>query len=125
MNRLSSIALVLLIMSTASPDYSPPPGVLNPFVTQASISSTICKPGWTRTIRPSVRYTNALKLKQLKERHMPQTPSAVELDHWISLEIGGHPKDQKNLWPQPYANIGPAGSAKMKDTLENALNTVV
>ena len=34
------------------------PGVLNPAVTQATIRSTICGRGWTRTIRPPVSYTN-------------------------------------------------------------------
>jgi hypothetical protein len=36
------------------------PGVVNPDVTQANIGSTICRHGWTRTIRPPVEYTNAL-----------------------------------------------------------------
>ena len=30
------------------------PGVLNPAVTQATIRTTICTRGWTRTIRPPV-----------------------------------------------------------------------
>jgi hypothetical protein len=30
-------------------------------VTQATISTTICKSGWTKTIRPPTSYTNALK----------------------------------------------------------------
>ena len=42
------------------------PGVLNPDVTQANIGSTICVRGWTRTVRPPVDYTNALKLKQMR-----------------------------------------------------------
>ena len=36
-------------------------------VTQATISSTICKTGWTATIRPPASYTNALKRAQLAE----------------------------------------------------------
>ena len=39
------------------------PGVLNPDVTQATIRSTICRSGFTRTIRPPVGYTNELKVK--------------------------------------------------------------
>jgi len=39
------------------------PGVLNPDVTQGNIRSTVCKSGWTTTIRPPVSYTNALKAK--------------------------------------------------------------
>ena len=37
------------------------PGVLNPDVTQANIRSTICRHGWTSTIRPPSSYTDALK----------------------------------------------------------------
>jgi hypothetical protein len=32
------------------------PGVLNPDVTQANIRSTICRRGWTSTIRPPSSY---------------------------------------------------------------------
>ena len=45
-------------------------------VTQATISSTICKTGWTATIRPPASYTNALKRAQLAEWHYAdQNPS--------------------------------------------------
>src|SRR3712207_3940055 len=43
------------------------PGALNPDVTQATIGSTICVRGWTRTIRPPSSYTSALKVEQLAE----------------------------------------------------------
>ena len=43
------------------------PGVLNPDVTQANIRSTICRHGWTATIRPPVDYTNALKRRQMRQ----------------------------------------------------------
>jgi len=41
------------------------PGALNPSVTQANIHSTICVPGYTKTIRPPASYTTALKIRQL------------------------------------------------------------
>jgi hypothetical protein len=41
------------------------PGAVNRSVRQGTIGRTVCKLGWTRTVRPSVRYTNALKLKQM------------------------------------------------------------
>jgi hypothetical protein len=45
-----------------------------------------------------------------------------EEDHLIPLELGGHPTDPKNLWPEPYAsNTG----ARVKDKLENALYELV
>src|SRR4051794_16847852 len=42
------------------------PGVLNPDVTQATIATTICVHGWTRTVRPPSSYTGDLKLRQMR-----------------------------------------------------------
>jgi len=42
------------------------PGVLNPDVTQQTIGATICVPGWTKSVRPSTDYTNALKVRQMR-----------------------------------------------------------
>jgi hypothetical protein len=63
------------------------PGVLNPAVTQATIASTICRRGWTRTIRPPVDFTNALKVRQLHQYGLRGPPSAYQEDHLISLEL--------------------------------------
>lgn len=95
------------------------PGVLNPDVTQETIGSTICRRGWTRTIRPPVEYTNALKLRQMKEYGETGPPSAYQEDHLISLELGGHPTDPRNLWPEPYPR------AREVDAIENELNAEV
>ena len=92
------------------------PGVLNPAVTQATIASTICRHGWTRTIRPPVSYTNGLKAKGLRQYRLRGPPSAFQEDHLISLELGGDPVDPRNLWPEPY----PRASAV--DQIENDLN---
>ncbi|MGZ4389225.1 MAG: hypothetical protein ACXVZL_07575 [Gaiellaceae bacterium] len=77
------------------------PGALNPAVTQATIGSTICVAGWTRTIRPPADYTGALKLRQIRAYDAHGPPSAFQEDHLISLELGGAPTDPRNLWPQP------------------------
>jgi len=47
------------------PDSSRTPGVTDPAVTQANIGSTICKSGWTATVRPPESYTENLKEEQL------------------------------------------------------------
>lgn len=79
------------------------PGVTNPDVTQVTISTTICVKGWTKTIRPSVSYTNSLKYKQIRlYKYSDQNMRDFEEDHLISLELGGSPKDPKNLWPEPH-----------------------
>ena len=95
------------------------PGVVNPEVTQANIASTICKRGWTATIRPPVDYTNALKRKQMPVYGETGPLSAYQEDHLISLELGGDPTDPRNLWPEPYPR------ASDVDQIENQLNAKV
>jgi hypothetical protein len=92
------------------------PGVLNPDITQTSIGETICTRGWTRTIRPPSDYTNALKARQMREYGVGGSPSDYQEDHLISLELGGHPTDPRNLWPEPYPR------ASEVDAIENDLN---
>jgi len=95
------------------------PGVLNPEVTQATIRATICRSGWTATVRPPVEYTNALKREQMRAYGESGPLSAYQEDHLISLELGGDPTDPRNLWPEPY----PRASAV--DQIENRLNDEV
>ena len=97
-------------------------GVTNPDVTQDTIQSTICKPGWTKTIRPSSYYTNALKRKQMRERHIILPMREVEENHIIPLELGGSKDDPANLEPEIMA--GKYG-AKAHDKIENKLNRKV
>jgi hypothetical protein len=92
------------------------PGVLNPDVTQANIRSTICRHGWTETIRPPTSYTNALKTKQMRQYGETGSLSDYQEDHLISLELGGNPTDPRNLWPEPYPR------ASDVDKIENELN---
>ena len=86
------------------------PGVLNPDVTQANIRSTVCRHGWTDTIRPPVEYTNALKRKQMRQYGETGSLSDYQEDHLISLELGGNPTDPRNLWPEPYPRAADDGS---------------
>src|SRR6476661_3119699 len=95
------------------------PGVLNPAVVQSTIASTICRHGWTRTIRPPVSYTNDLKRTGLRAYGLRGPPSGFQEDHLISLELGGHPTDPRNLWPEPYPR------AAEVDRIENELNDKV
>jgi len=95
------------------------PGVLNPNVTQANIRSTICRDGWTATIRPPVSYTNAVKRRQMRQYGETGSMSDYQEDHLISLELGGNPTDPRNLWPEPYPR------ASDVDQIENELNAEV
>jgi hypothetical protein len=96
--------------------------VLNPDVTQATISSTICRPGWTTLIRPNTSFTKALKLQQLVQlKYLDQNLKDYEEDHRMPLTLGGHPSDQANLAPELWVRAG--GTADVKDRDEMALGT--
>ena len=105
------------------------PGATNPDITQANIKQNICAgSAWsTSSIRPSVSYTNKIKLQKLKDAGLTDIPSNYELDHLISIELGGNPTDPNNLWNEPY-NISYNGEllgARQKDRAENILHSQV
>ncbi|MGH6980466.1 MAG: hypothetical protein ACREFC_04600 [Stellaceae bacterium] len=127
MRRLIFAAALLALMPALAiardrtvPDPKMTPGALNPAVTQATIGSTICKPLWTKSVRPPASFTNKLKRSQLAAYgYGPQTDlHSVEEDHRVPLELGGAPREPKNLWPEPWVG---AHGARSKDRLEKAV----
>lgn len=97
----------------ASPEVSPRRiGRLNPAVTQDTIATTVCVPGWAAKIRPPKSYTNALKRKQLPAG---ADPALYEEDHLMPLSLGGAPRDPKNLWPilWPRARLDDAWETRL------------
>lgn len=120
---MAALALVLYVRRSSVPsivaDPARTPGVLNPAVTQATIGATICRSGWTRTVRPPTDYTNALKRRQMRAYGEHGPMSAYQEDHLVSLELGGDPTDPQNLWPEPYPR------AATVDSIENELNAQV
>lgn len=105
------------------PDLVCTPGVVDTRVTQENIHSTICVSGYTKTVRPSTRYTDSLKVEQIKAYGYSDTALAdYEEDHLIPLELGGHPTDPKNLWPEPRSG---AHTATAKDGIERSLHSRV
>ena len=93
--------------------------VLNPDVRQDTIGTTICRSGWTATIRPPSSYTDALKVAQMQRWDLAGPPSLYEEDHRMPLELGGAPKDEQNLTPEQPA------SPNDKDRNEDALYQLV
>jgi hypothetical protein len=104
------------------PDPICTPGVVSTAVTQATIGSTICQSGYTQTIRPPESETEAFKKKVMVSYQEPGPLSDYELDHLVSLELGGS-NDAGNLWPEH--NDHPAGAINSKDLVENALHKAV
>jgi hypothetical protein len=103
------------------------PGATNPEITQENIRDTICNPRWsTKSIRPAASYTNRLKIEQIGEYGYSDTRlRSYEEDHFIPLELGGHPSDPKNLWPEPFQTSIADGGAHAKDKVENYLHAEV
>ncbi len=93
------------------------PGAIDPAVTQANLRETICKPGYTKTVRPPVNQTNAAKRGQYQAYDIPQGADS-ELDHLVPQELGAA-NDIANLWPE----VGPQPNPK--DTVERDLNKAV
>jgi hypothetical protein len=116
-----AVATTLPVRCNASgpdPDKSCTPGALSPSVTQSNIQQTICASGYTATIRPPVSYTDPLKAELMRSYGLSGAASAYELDHFVSLELGGNPTSLANLWPEAYL---PTPGAHEKDKVENYL----
>lgn len=102
-------------LTTLGPNLAP--GAVNPDVMQDNIAVTICARGWTAKIRPPASFTDRLKLAQMPLYGYPAgtDPKSIEEDHREPLEVGGAPRDPRNLWPMPR------DAARAKNRLENAV----
>lgn len=93
--------------SAMYPDSRMTPGFPNPEITQANIADTICNKSWsTSSIRPPTNVTRGIKAKTMKAYGFQDSPSHYELDHLISLQLGGCPDCVENLWPEAYGDAG-------------------
>lgn len=102
------------------PDPNCTPGAVDQKVNQDNLYQTICKKGYTKTVRPPVDYTEKLKIEQIQEYgYTDKNLRDYEEDHLIPLELGGNPSDPKNLWPEPI------DSSHRKDETENLCNEKV
>ncbi len=105
------------------PDADCTPGAVDSAVTQDNVQQTICVAGYSAKVRPPTSYTTPLKRQLMDAYGYGGLPLAnYELDHLISLELGGAPRDPANLWP--LTRSGPAGAIQ-KDAIENFLHRQV
>jgi hypothetical protein len=105
------------------PDPGCTPGAIDPAVTQAAIQQTICVANYTATVRPPTSFTTPLKRTlMMAYGYVGQPVLDYELDHLISLELGGAPRDRANLWPEPWTGTA---NAHQKDVVENSLHSQV
>ncbi|MFF3910496.1 hypothetical protein ACFYZJ_32130 [Streptomyces sp. NPDC001848] len=110
------------------PDPTCTPGATSPAVTQATVKSTICrKSGYTKSIRPPVSITSREKRLNAASYGYNGRLADAEYDHLISLELGGDPNDERNLWVEPADPGHKTGSGinNKKDPVESKLHTAV
>lgn len=99
------------------PDPACTPGAIDPAVTQATIASTICRSGYTSTIRPPASDTGRWKVRTYVFYAL-STATSGEYDHLVPLELGGA-NATSNLW------VEPGGIPNAKDKVENRLREEV
>ncbi len=101
------------------PDAHCTPGATNPQVTQANISTTICRRGWAASVRPPESVTEPLKRASMTAYDDTGPISSYEDDHLVALSSGGSPADPRNQWAEPGATPNP------KDAVEVAANRAI
>jgi hypothetical protein len=101
------------------PDPACTPGAIDPAVTQANLGRTICRSGYSESVRPPESVTEVEKRASLVSYGDHRPLHYYEYDHLVSLELGGAPNDARNLWPEPGA------SPNVKDSLESRLHARV
>ncbi|WP_055495730.1 hypothetical protein [Streptomyces sp. TP-A0356] len=110
------------------PDPKCTPGAISPAVTQATLKSTICrKGGYTGGIRPPVSVTSREKKLNAASYGYTGRMGDAEYDHLISLQLGGDPNDERNLWVEPAdpGHKSGGGINNKKDPVETKLHTAV
>jgi len=98
------------------------PGEANPVLTQEKICAKEFRTGPFRNV-PASRKAKVYAIYGMKNhKGACAGKEGCEIDHEISLEIGGS-NSIKNLWPEPYT--GTKWNAHVKDVLENRLHKIV
>jgi hypothetical protein len=110
--------------STASSQALHAPGKPNSQLTPGDVLTTdanvVCVSGYTQTVR---NVPESLKAQVYQEYGVTnRQPGDYEVDHLISLELGGS-NSLRNLWPESY--VSQPLNAHVKDKLENVLHDLV
>jgi hypothetical protein len=101
------------------PDIRCTPGSTNPRVTQSNLHRTICKSGYSSSIRPPESVTAVEKKANARSYAYKGSLTQTEYDHLVSLELGGDPNDPRNLWVEP-----PSPGHRLSQTFRNPKDTV-
>ena len=130
--KLSPVAILIFVAASIAASYAAtndalPNALLTPGAISVIDAGAICVPGYARAVRPRGALWRRLKNAAYNEYGLPRGKRsyvdaagkghpAYEVDHLISLELGGSPTNLRNLWPEPI------DSARRKDRVENALH---
>ncbi|OHU52311.1 hypothetical protein BKG82_18760 [Mycobacteroides chelonae] len=101
------------------PDPRCTPGAISPKVTQETLAHTVCRAGYTKSIRPPVAITRVEKRENAKSYSYTGDLADAEYDHLVSLVLGGDPNDPRNLWVEP-----PSPGHKPRDGVNNPKDVV-
>ena len=115
---VSAITMCASSAALAGGDADPSltPGAKNPAVSQATIATTICRVGYTKTVR---NVSNATKSQVYAEYRVAQAQKRLYvIDHLVPLEVGGA-NAITNLWSELKDD------AKRKDRVEGELHARV
>ena len=96
------------------PDSHLTPGAIMPGVTVEQL----CQRGYANVVNGGARHVTEAQKKAVFIAYfgkVPANPGAYEIDHLISLELGGS-NDNGNLWPETYLGMW---NARVKDRLED------
>lgn len=93
---------------------------LTPGARFAVSAATVCRSGYASSVRNVSESRKAQVYAEYAITH--RTSGQYEIDHLISLELGGS-NAVANLWPEP--NDHPHGYLNSKDILENRLHALV
>jgi hypothetical protein len=99
---LLTIALSIANLQGASKPGSLPDSRLTPGATLAVTKDDVCTPGYSRKVR-AVPVSVKREVFHAYGIDHPE-PRAYEVDHLISLELGGS-NSVRNLWPEPYNSL--------------------
>jgi hypothetical protein len=108
-----------LLRATSSNGIPKPDPRLSPGATFRVTAAQVCVVGYSSSVRSVSTAEKGAVFAEYGIASHP--PDSYEVDHLISLELGGS-NDIRNLWPEPYAG---AGGAHAKDAIENELHAQV
>lgn len=123
MSWVRTFTVLLVALTVAGVAHAADPVRPNPHLTPGAVVTTdvsrICTPGYTKSVRHT---SGSLKAFVYREYGIDRRGGHYEIDHLISLELGGADV-AKNLWPESYDTE--PWNARVKDRLENYLHEQV